>query len=77
MTLDDLTFECVPMRARFSHHECEKQIATSRDYCVNCERGRGGLRGNSGLGSIHHIHHGKSPPNQLKILNQGRVVGKR
>jgi hypothetical protein len=28
MNLDDLTFECAPMRARFSQHECERQIAT-------------------------------------------------
>jgi hypothetical protein len=41
MTLDDLTFECAPMRARFSQHECERQIATGRDYCVNCEHGKG------------------------------------
>jgi hypothetical protein len=28
MTLDDLTFECAPMKARLSQHERERQIAT-------------------------------------------------
>ena len=28
MTLDVLTFECAPMKARLSQHECERQIAT-------------------------------------------------
>ena len=63
MTLDDLTFECVPMRARFSQHECERQIATGRDYCVNCEHGKGRSTGKfrNGFNSSSR-HEIKSPP---------------
>ena len=41
MTDNDLKVKCVPMHARFSEEQCEKQRNGGRDYCVNCERGKG------------------------------------
>lgn len=60
MTDKDLKVKCVPMHARFSEEQCEKQRNGGRDYCVNCERGKG-----ISSGKFRNVFN--SPPRQRKI----------
>ena len=60
MTDKDLKVKCIPMHARFSEEQCEKQRNGGRDYCVNCERGKG-----ISSGKFRNVFNSSPPPGKI------------